>query len=539
MATALPSQADLVAMLPSIAVLVAFIAVAGCCLYISYRVGQTVSPASHALQQRFAELETAVGRSEKDLRQALERHREANAKEARRLLDEGVRAAETQAQHVRKGLDDFGERLNSARLDFARDATRVREEVQGAVAGLETSTREQTRELGRQQSETLAGISGHIAAQASEGEHRQERVMAALETIGSDLKAIYATSAGELRDRVGSDLNEARASLARLAETITTQGGEVAEAVAGQRMQLGGMEQTITAALRESAGSQAALSAAIEGKQVALNTAIESKHGALGAALQEKQDALNVAVTTQFAKFRDEASAQLAQLLAVDERLEASWGRLKGDFDAITRSLVQISRAVDVLKNELTVKLDDGGRSSGVDGLLGRVLQPSEYERDVEIEPGSNQRVSFAVKLSDNPVTRVWLPIGTLPVVRGYNELVAATVYNDPDAMKSSSEIFERSILAAAEDFSAKFVCPPRTPNLAVLVAPNDDLFDEIARRDSLVDSVGRNFHVLIAGPSTLPTLLAALRMAFRGTSVGRPAALLNGPRIQMPTTEN
>jgi DNA anti-recombination protein RmuC len=67
-----------------------------------------------------------------------------------------------------------------------------------------------------------------------------------------------------------------------------------------------------------------------------------------------------------------------------------------------------------------------------------------------------------------------------------------------------------------------------------VLVAPNDDLFDEIARRDSLVDSVGRNFHVLIAGPSTLPTLLAALRMAFRGTSVGRPAALANGPRSQM-----
>ena len=545
MATALPSQADLVAMLPSIAVLVAFIAVAGCCLYISYRVGQTVSPASRALQQRFAELETAVGRSEKDLRQALERHREANAKEAKRLLDEGVRAAETQAQHVRKGFDDFGERLNSARLDFARDATRVREDVQGAVAGLETSTREQTRELGRQQSETLAGISGQIAAQASESERRQERVMTTLETIGADLKAIYATSAGELRDRVGADLNEARASLARLAETITTQGGEVAQAVAGQRTQLDGMEQTITAALRESAGSQAALSAAIEGTQVALNTAItgkqdalaaaiETKHGALGAVIQEKQDALNVAVTTQFVKFRDEASAQLAQLLAVDERLESSWGRLKGDFDAITRSLVQISRAVDVLKNELTVKLDDGGRSSGVDGLLGRVLQPSEYERDVEIEPGSNQRVSFAVKLSDNPVTRVWLPIGTLPVVRGYNELVAATVYSDPDAMKSSSEVFERSILAAAEDFSAKFVCPPRTPNLAVLVAPNDDLFDEIARRDSLVDSVGRNFHVLIAGPSTLPTLLAALRMAFRGTSVGRPAVVPNGPRSQM-----
>lgn len=533
-------------MLPSIAVLVAFITVAGCCLYISYRVGQTVSPAPRALQQRFAELEAAVGRSEKDLRQALERHREANAKEAKRLLDEGTRASEAQAQYVRKGLDDFGERLNGARLDFARDSTHLREEVQGAVANLQASTREETRELGRLQSETLASISGQIAAQASESERRQQRAMAALETIGADLEAIYAKSKSELSERVGTDLAGARAALAQLAQAISAQGAQVTQTLTGQGAQIDGMEQTIKAALRESAGSQAALSAAIEGKQVALNAAItgkqdalgatiERKHDALSAAMQEKQDALNVAVATQFAKFRDEASAQLAQLLAVDERLESSWGRLKGDFDANTRSLVQISRAIDVLKNELTVKLDDGGRSSGVDGLLGRVLQPTEYERDVEIEPGTNQRVAFAVKLSDNPMTRVWLPIGTLPVVKGYNEFVAATVYSDVDAIKSSSETFERSILAAAEEFSSKFVCPPRTPNLAVLVAPSDDLFDEIARRDSLVDSVGRNFHVLIAGPATLPTLLAALRMAFRGTSAGRAAALPNGPRGQMP----
>jgi DNA recombination protein RmuC len=542
MGTVFPTLADLAAMLPSIAVLAAFVLVAGCCLHISHRVGQTVSPASRALQQRFAELEAAVARAERDLRQSLERHREANAKEAKRLLDEGVRAAEAQARDVRRGLDDFGERLNGARLDFARDAARVREEVQGAVAGLEASTRQETREFGRRQGEALAGISAEIRALGAESERRQERAMAALEAMRAGLEAAWAGSAGELRERVAADLGEARAMLARLSQTIAGQGADVAEAIAGQRTQLDGVEQTLKTALRESAGSQAALSAAIEGKQVALHaaitarqdalgTAIESRHDSLGAVLQEKQDALNVAVATQFAKFRDEASAQLAQLLAVDERLESSWGLLKGDFDAVTRSLVQISRAIDVLKNELTVKLDDGGKAAGVDGLLGRVLQPTEYERDVEIEPGSNQRVAFAVKLSDNPVTRVWLPIGTLPVVRGYNELVAATVYRDVDAMKSSSEAFERSILEAAEEFSARFVSPPRTPNLAVLVAPSDDLFDEIVRRDSLVDAVGRDFHVLIAGPATLPTLLTALRMAFRGTSAGRAATQPNGPR--------
>ena len=136
-------------------------------------------------------------------------------------------------------------------------------------------------------------------------------------------------------------------------------------------------------------------------------------------------------------------------------------------------------------------------------------------------------------------MTQVWLPIGTLPVVQGYNEFVAATVYSDVEGIRSSSETFERAILAAAEDFGSKFICPPRTLNLALLVAPSDDLFAEIARRDSLVDSVGRNFHVMIAGPATLPTLLTGLRMAFRGTSAARGVNLPNGPRSQMPAADD
>lgn len=516
-------------MLPSIAMLIAFIAVAGCCVYISYRIGQVISPSSRMLQQRFAELEAAVGRSETDIRQALDRHREATGEEARRLLDDGVRASEAQAQFVRRGLDDFGERLNGARLDFARDSTQVREEVRSTLVGLQASTRENTQELARLQSDTLGNLSGQIGTLGSESERRQERAMAALEAISSELKAIYATGASELRERVASDLTEARTSLAQLATAIADQGMQVAQTIAGQGAQLDGVEQTITGALRESAGSLAALSTAIEGKQVALNASIVGKQDDLIASIGRKHDASSAAIELQFAKFRDEASGQLAQLLAVDERLEDSWAGVKSDFDAVTRSLVQISRAIDILKNELTVKLQDGGGSTGVDGLFERVLQPNEFERDVEIEPGTNQRVAFAVRLSDNPMTHVWLPVGTLPVVQGYNEFVAATVYSDVEGIRSSSEAFERAVAEAAEDLSSKFVCPPRTLNLAVLLAPSDDLYAEIARRDSLVDAVRRNFNVMIAGPATLPTLLTGLRMAFKGTSTGA-VKRSNGP---------
>jgi DNA recombination protein RmuC len=501
------ARSDLVAMLPSLAVLIAFIVVAGCCIYISYRVGQVVSPTSRKLQERMSLLEAAIARSAGDVSESLQRHREESGKEATRLIDDSARAVDTQAQFVRRGLDDFADRLNVVRLDLTRDAARIREEIQGALEHLRSSAREDSRELAGMQSETLGNITGQIRELGSASERRQERAMATLDAIGADLKAIYTASASELCQRITAELADFRAAVAQLAQTI-----------AGQGAQLAGVERTVVGAMQESAGKQAALSTAIEAKQVDLN-----------AAMAGKQDALNAAIASQFSKFCDETSGQLVQLLASDDRLEGSWERVKGDFDTITRSLVQISRAIDVLKNELTVKLEDGGESTAVDGLFERVLQPNEFERDVEIEPGTSQRVAFAVRLSDNPSTCVWLPVGTLPVVQGYNEFVAATVYNDIKSIRSSSEAFDRAILAAAQDLSSRFVCPPRTLNLAVLLAPTNDLFEEIARRDALVDTVRRSYHVMIAGPTTLPTLLTGLRMAFRGTSATTPNRS-NGP---------
>jgi len=132
------------------------------------------------------------------------------------------------------------------------------------------------------------------------------------------------------------------------------------------------------------------------------------------------------------------------------------------------------------------------------------------------------------VRLSDNPVAQVWLPIAVLSSVQGYNELVSATVFSDHDLVSSSSETFEQAVLAAAQDLSAKFVCPPYTMNLAVLFVPTDDLFAEIARRDSLVETMRRDFHVMVASPATLPTLLMGLRVVSKtppsGTKAGTQA---------------
>jgi DNA recombination protein RmuC len=192
---------------------------------------------------------------------------------------------------------------------------------------------------------------------------------------------------------------------------------------------------------------------------------------------------------------------------------------LRDDFDAMTKSLAQITRAVEVLRKQLTIALQDADGPIEAHSLLERFLQPSEFARDVEIEPGTQRRVAFAVRLSDNLVTQVWLPIGVLSVIDGYHELVAASVYNDADRLNDSSQTFEQAVLAAAQNLSAKFICPPYTMNLAILFVPIDDLFAEIARRDSFVEILRHDLHVVVAGPATLPSLVTALRLALRGTA--------------------
>jgi DNA recombination protein RmuC len=460
-------------MIPTIAVVVMLFVVAGCCIYISYRVGQGISPTSRLIQRRLVRVEAAVVRTETSVREALEHHREASGEQLRQLAQESAGALATQVESLRRPHNDMSDRVNGMRLDLSRDSKDLREEVQDAVRSVRDGTREHISELARTQAATLETIAGQIRELGSDDGRRHESARNSFERIGSDLKGGYATSASELRGMLASHLKEAGASLVEVDQRIAEQSA------------------LLERALHESG---------------------------------QRHESLNGTVETQLGALRFDASQQLVKLVATGKGHERTWQGLKHDFDALTASVAQIAHAVEILKNQLTVPLHDPERPVELNALLERILQPDEFERDVEIEPGTQQRVAFAVRLSDNPLTQVWLPITELSAIDGYHELLSASVYGDVDGIDGSARTFDKSVLAAARNLSAKFIAPPNTMNLALLFVPTDDLFGEIARRDALVETLRREFHVIVAGPTTLPTLLTGLREAFRGTapSAGR-----------------
>jgi DNA recombination protein RmuC len=75
---------------------------------------------------------------------------------------------------------------------------------------------------------------------------------------------------------------------------------------------------------------------------------------------------------------------------------------------------------------------------------------------------------------------------------------------------------------SAARDICAKYVAPPHSTDFAVMFLPTEGLFAEVIRRPGLVDWLQRECHIMVAGPTTLVSLLTSLRMGFRTLAIQR-----------------
>jgi DNA recombination protein RmuC len=152
--------------------------------------------------------------------------------------------------------------------------------------------------------------------------------------------------------------------------------------------------------------------------------------------------------------------------------------------------------------------------------ILEEILTADQYARNVEVRPRSNQRVEFAVKLPGDGEMPLWLPLDAKYPSEDYDRLVEATERGDPEAAEAALRGIETRVRNAARDICAKYVAPPYSTDFAVLFLPTEGLFAEVIRRPGLVDWLQRECHVMVAGPTTLVSLLTSLRMGFRTLAI-------------------
>jgi DNA recombination protein RmuC len=208
----------------------------------------------------------------------------------------------------------------------------------------------------------------------------------------------------------------------------------------------------------------------------------------------------------------------------LDQRLRASFQIVADRLNEVYKSMGEmqtLATGVGDLKRLLTnVKTRGAWGEVTLGNLLEEMMAPDQYERNVEIVPGSNQRVEYAVRLPGDGEVPVWLPLDAKFPMEDYDRLLDASQRGDVDAVEAAARAIETIIRGSARTISERYIQSPHSTDFAVLFLPTEGLFAEVVRRPGLVDALQREWHIMVAGPTTLLSLLVSLRVGFRSLAI-------------------
>lgn len=250
----------------------------------------------------------------------------------------------------------------------------------------------------------------------------------------------------------------------------------------------------------------------------------------------EKLDLVRETLERRLQNIQQDNNTQLEKMRAtVDEKLQGTLEKRLGEsFRQVSERLELVHRGLGEMRTLATgvgdlKKVLTNVKTRGIWGeiqlgaMLEQVLMTDQYAANVSTKGGA-ERVEFAVRLpgrdAANPDQPVWLPIDAKFPIEDYQRLVDAQEAGDADAAEAASKMLEIRIRNCAKDIQKKYLNPPATTDFAILFLPTEGLFAETVRRAGLADSVQRECHVVIAGPSTLWAILNSLQMGFRTLAI-------------------
>jgi DNA recombination protein RmuC len=256
---------------------------------------------------------------------------------------------------------------------------------------------------------------------------------------------------------------------------------------------------------------------------------------ALTSTLEERLERVRGTVEQKLTALQTDNSTHLEKIRAtVDENLHATLEKRLGEsFRFVSERLTEVQQGLGEMRTLATgvgdlKKVLTNVRTRGTWGevqlgaLLEQILTRDQYDVNVAVKEGTNDRVEYAIKFpgrDDHGKTAVWLPIDAKFPVEDYQRLLDAAELGDRDAELDASSKLELRIRAEAKSIREKYIDPPRTTDFAILFLPIEGLFAEAIRRPGLADDL-REMRVTVAGPTTLAAILNSLQMGFRTLAI-------------------
>jgi len=250
---------------------------------------------------------------------------------------------------------------------------------------------------------------------------------------------------------------------------------------------------------------------------------------------EQKLEKLRETVDNRLKALQDDNAKKLEKMReTVDEKLHATLERRLGEsFKLVSDKLEMVHKGLGEMQN-LAIGVGDLKRvlsnvkTRGILGeiqlgnILEQLLTTEQYATNVATKKGSRNHVEFAIKLpgKDDSGETVYLPLDAKFPREHYDSLITAYEHGDPSAIEETAKLLEGNIKKFARDIKDKYIDPPHTTDFGIMFLPVEGLYAEVVKRPGLIETLQRDFKIIITGPTTLAALLNSLQMGFRTLAI-------------------
>jgi DNA recombination protein RmuC len=240
-------------------------------------------------------------------------------------------------------------------------------------------------------------------------------------------------------------------------------------------------------------------------------------------------------VENQLKEIREDNTKQLNEVRkTVDEKLQKTLNeRLTQSFETVGKQLKSVQEGLGEMKNLASdvgglkkvlsnVKMRGGIGEVQLAMLLEQILAPDQYEANVKTKKGSSATVEFAIKLpgKNEDESVVWLPVDAKFPKDVYEKLQEAYEDGDLDKIQFAQKELDNTIKKMAKDISEKYIDPPNTTDFGIMFLPFEGIYAEVVRKASLLETLQRDYKIIVTGPTTLAAILNSLQMGFKTLAI-------------------
>ena len=237
---------------------------------------------------------------------------------------------------------------------------------------------------------------------------------------------------------------------------------------------------------------------------------------------EEKINDLRLENERQLTEMRKTVDDRLSESL--DKKLDQSFAQVSERLESVYKGLGEmhtLASGVGDLKKVLTnVKTRGIWGEMQLGNLIRQTLAPGQYEENIAVVPGSAERVEFAVCLPDQAGSMIYLPVDSKFPQEDYIRLSDAAQNGDAAGAETARKALVQRLKSEAKKISEKYISPPYTTDFAIMFLPVEGLYSEALQTPELVESLQRDYRVVIAGPGTFSAMLNALQMGFRTLAI-------------------